>query len=314
MTETVEVVTEVTPEQQAAEAAQQEQAAEEALRAGYAKAKGEQPAEAKVEAPAVEQEQAAAAPETSAEPETPETPAPDPWAGVNPALRSMLENISTKVGEVDKLGQRFKSFEGRLGHVQNAIDAARAAARASGTDAPTGKQVSDAMKDTKKWNQLMEDMGAEWKEAFEERLAAQAAEFAKNAPSVDVATIKKELTEGFTQSVSEIAEASTQKARQLAQLDIKYPTWEADIQKPEFSAWLKTQAPEKQALVESERASDALQLLDAYAEHRKAVEKREKQKARLAGVVVPQQATSGGPTVLPDEAGLSVGYNRVKRK
>jgi len=295
-----EATTEVTPEQEAQEAA-------DALSAGYKKARGEAPAQ--VEHPAAQEEKEVtqeAAPEANKG-----APSLDPWDGVNPALKEMLQGISTKVNEVDQLGQRFRSFEGRLGAVQNAIAAANAAAKASGTTAPTEKQLTDAMQSTGKWDALMADM-TDWKEAFEERLAAHAATLSRAAPSVDVDGIKKDLATGFTKSVQEIAEASTQKARQLAQLDIKYPTWEADIKTQEFDGWIKAQAPEIRALTESERATDAMKVLDAFAEHRKAVEKQEKNRARLAAVVAPKQATSGGPAVLPDEAGLSVGYNRVR--
>ena len=277
------------------------------------KARGEAPAEAEAGSAAEKAESDA---KVVAQTETPvkaEAAAPDPWEGVNPALKAMLEGISTKVGEVDKLGQRFKSFEGRLGHVQNAIAAANAAAKVGGAGAPTQAQVKEAMQSTAKWDALMADMGPDWKEAFEEKLAAQAAVLSKNAPAVDAGKIKKELEEGFTRSVHEISEASTQKARQLTQLDIKYPTWEQDIKQPEFKPWLDAQAPEMQALMGSDSATDALKVLDAYAEHRKAAEKQEKNKARLAAAVTPRQATSGGPSVLPDEAGLEVGYKRAKR-
>ena len=307
MNEAVVEKTEVSAEQQA-----QEESA--ALSAGYKKVKGEVTAEV-----AEKKETQAAEPEKKEESakgvtkEVAKEAVPDPWTGVNPAVKEMLQNISAKLGDADKFGQRLKSFEGRLGAAQNALAAAEAAAKASGTKAPTAQQMTEAMQSTKKFDALMAEMGPDWEEAFKEFRAAQAAAFSKNAQVVDVAGIKKELEEGFTKSVQEISEASTQTARQLAILDIKYPTWEQDVKQPDFGAWIKTQAPEMQALMGSESAVEAMKVLDAYAEHRKVAEKQAKNQARLASVVTPKQATSGGPAVLPDEAGLSVGYNRVKR-
>ena len=308
MTEAVveKTTTEVSAEQQA-----QEESA--ALSAGYKKVKGEAPEVVE------KKETQATEPEKKEEPakgvtkEVAKEAVPDPWTGVNPAVKEMLQNISAKLGDADKFGQRLKSFEGRLGAAQNALAAAEAAAKASGTKAPTAQQMTEAMQSTKKFDALMAEMGPDWEEAFKEFRAAQAAAFSKNAQVVDVAGIKKELEEGFTKSVQEISEASTQTARQLAILDIKYPTWEQDVKQPDFGAWIKTQAPEMQALMGSESAVEAMKVLDAYAEHRKTAEKQAKNQARLAAVVAPKQATSGGPAVLPDEAGLEVGYNRVRR-
>jgi len=203
------------------------------------------------------------------------------------------------------------------------------------------------MQSTAKWDALMADF-PDWKDPFEERLAAHAANISKNIPTVDVTKIKEELEAGFSQALVDITRASTQEARQLAQLDIKHPGWETKIATKDFSDWLFAGGPTEQeqaryfelkktspseadafyaefarthpqwwgdrgAANASSNAADAIRQLDAYEEHRKAVEKQAKNQARLATVVAPKQATSGGPSVLPDEAGLAVGYKRAKR-
>ncbi len=287
-------VDDVTPEQQ------QEQD-DAALRAGYEKASGKPDTEAGALV-AVEPEPGEIKPDVA-------VTEVDPWEGVNPAVKDMLQGISERMGDVDKLGQRFKSFEGRLGAVQNALAAGKAAAATTGTDAPTQQQITTAAQNTVKWKQLSEDF-PEWAEAVDERLAAQAAEFAKHpASSVDVEGMKQE----FSQSLAEVRQASTQEARQLAQVDIKHPGWEDTVKTPDYAAWIKTQAPDIQALGDSDRAADAIKLLDIYAENRKAIEKQAKNQTRLATVVAPRLANTTGSTVLPDEAGLSVGYKRIKQ-
>jgi len=114
---------------------------------------------------------------------------------------------------------------------------------------------------------------------------------------------------------------------QSAGVGAEYPLiwveWEDDIYvvapngsksfKPEFAAWMQAQAPEVKALADSQNARDAISMLDKYYDHRKAEAAKAKNQSRLAGAVQPKQAASGGPSILPDEAGLSVGYNRVRR-
>ena len=83
----------------------------------------------------------------------------------------------------------------------------------------------------------------------------------------------------------------------------QYPQWWAD----------------RGVLADSDQPGDAIKLLDAFKEASKPAPaqvtdpvKEQKQK-RLATVVAPKQASSGGPSVLPDSAGLAIGYNRVRR-
>ena len=272
---------------------------------------GKKPApEVKTEPPAKSETKTQADPKV-AEEAAAKAAADAEWDGVPVKVRQTLEAISGKVGSIDELAHIVKSQDGRVGAalagvkaLQTTLEAANAASRVSGASAPTQAQVKEAMRSTAKWDALMADMGPDWKEAFEEKLAAQAAALSKTAPVVDTAGIKKELEEGFTKSVQEISEASTQKARQLAQLDIKYPTWEQDINQPEFGPWLKTQAPEIQALMASNSAAEALKVLDAYAEHRKAVAeataRAEKNKRRLDSVVAPKSAATAGPQAISD--------------
>lgn len=268
-----------------------EQEANDALTAGYNKVKPAAAPDATAEAAAAPAEPAA----------------PDPWEGVPPVIKTTLESITGKLGMVDTLAKEVKSGTGRIAAMQSQLAIAQAAAKAVAV-APTAEQIASASKSREKWNTLKDDF-PEWTDAMDERFAAEREEMLNAMPRpepVDVAAITRDV--GAVVSTDAIT-----LARQLVRVDAKHENWEADVRAPEFAAWMKTQAPDTQALANSSNASDAIKMLDLYYDHRKASERRDKNQARLDAVVTPKSANSTGPSILPDEAGLSVGYNRIKR-
>ena len=306
MSEKEVTAVELTPEQQ-------EQEADAALNAGYKKAHGEPAVETPVAEKVVEEKK-------EPKPDEPKIEAPpDPLD----ALRQDLQGIKGKLVLLDELTKEVKAGTGRIGAIQR--DLAKAAAKTVEV-APTQAQIDEAAKDPEKWAALKKDF-EEWTAATEDyvkqQLAAERAETLKHIPHVDVDGIKKEVGETMTQAVAKARSDAVKEARQLFMVDQKYPTWEADVHvvapdgntqlTPEFAAWMNTQPPEVKALADSDSAHDALKMLDLYYEHKKAAVKKETNKQRLATAVAPEQAASGGPTILPDEAGLSIGYNRMKK-
>ena len=278
-----------------------EEEASAALTAGYNKIKPpETPAE-----PDKKEPDAPAAPDAAAAAAEPAKPAePDPWAGVPPVVKTTLESITGKLGAVDSL---TKEVKGRMATFQSQLATAQAAAKTVAV-APTPEQIAAASKSKEKWDSLKNDF-PEWTDAMDERFAAERAETLKAIPKaepVDVAAITRDVGAAVKTDAVTLA-------RQLARVDAKHENWEADIQAPEFAAWVATQAPEVKALAASESAQDAIKMLDMYYDHRKGAERKDKNKARLDAAVTPKPASSGGPSILPDEAGLSVGYKRIKR-
>lgn len=238
-----------------------------------------------------------------------EQEASDPWDGVPLVVRQTLEGITGKLGTLDALSHDVKTATGRVAAIQSELAAAKAAAKTVNS-APSEAQIESASTSSQKWDALKEDF-SDWTEAMDERLAAERAELLKSMPkpeAVDVDGIKREVGASIEDRVNE--------ARQLARIDSKHENWEEDIRAPEFAAWVGLQAPEIQALADSTKAGDAIKMLDMYYDHRKAArdaaQRKEKNQTRLAAAVAPKQAPSGGPSILPDEAGLSVGYKRVK--
>ena len=278
-----------------------------ALTAGYNKIKPpETPAE-----PDKKEPDAPAVPDAAGAAAEPAKPAePDPWAGVPPVVKTTLESITGKLGAVDSL---TKEVKGRMATFQSQLATAQAAAKTVAV-APTPEQIAAASKSKEKWDSLKNDF-PEWTDAMDERFAAEREATLKAIPKpepVDVAAI--------TRDVGAAVRTDTATLRQLVRIDSKHPDWETDIYlpdktgfTPEFATWKATQAPEVQALADSSNAQDAIKMLDMYYDHRKASERKDKNKARLDAAVTPKSATSGGPSILPDEAGLSIGYKRIKR-
>lgn len=290
---------------------QADQEASVSLAAGYNKVKGADAAP-KVDAPAAETTEAQTADDKPAATDAPAAATPDEWEGVSPIIRSTLEGITKNLSKLDAIEHDLKSTVGRVGALQRSLDAASKVATKAGADAPTQGQVAAAAQASDSWKKLKEDF-PEWASALDERLASEGKAIRDAMPKVDTDALYKGVDERLNPKLAAIKAEVRAEARALARLDMKHEGWEEKINTPQYAAWIKTQAPEVQALADSDKVNDASRLLDLFDEHAKAEAAKAKNKARLATVVTPKQASSGGPSILPDEAGLSVGYNRIKR-
>jgi hypothetical protein len=258
--------------------------------------------------PAAPAEQATPAPE----PAKAEPAAPDPWEGVSPALKTQFESLAAQSQrEIDALKHQVSSNNGRMGALQKQLEAAQAAARATAT-APNKRQITDAIRVPEKWAKLKEDF-PEWVEAMDERLSA---ERESQAPAVDINGIKTEITGTLAQQIAE-AEA---RARTYARIDVKHDGWQDTLKTPDFKAWFTKAPADMQALGASDKAGDAIKVLDAYEAHRtQAAEAAEAQAAkdaaskaneqRLRGALTPQGKARTGPTTPSAEDAFEDGFN-----
>lgn len=237
------------------------------------------------------------------------------WDGVPAKVRQSLEAISGKMGAVDKLQHDFKSLAGRTGAalegvnaIKTALEAAKTVKQAGG-EAPTKEQIAAASENDAEWEKLKEDF-PEWAEGTDRRIDRRVEErLAKLVipPAVDADGLKKELTGTMQEIVAQATSKAKAEARELAKLDLKHEGWEETVKAPEFAAWQQTQAPELQALAQSNKAADAIKMLDAYAAHRRTVaeatEKAERSKKRLEGAITPKGvATPATRNISEDEA------------
>ena len=243
------------------------------------------------------------------------TAAPDPWEGVQPAVRRTLEEISSKIANTENLA---KAAVGRVGALQAAMDAAKAASK-TGADAPTKEQIAAAAANTEKWKKLKDDF-PEWADAMEERFTAEKAqlEAAIKAipPAVDVAGLKKDVTGGVQKALNEGLDA----AEERAFLRLKHPNWKQMVKTPEFSAWLNAQPDNVQRLADSPYADDAIQVFDSYEEHQgtskataeaATAEKEKENKDRLAAAVQPKSSTRAAPATVTEEDAFVQGFNNA---
>lgn len=234
---------------------------------------------------------AEAAPDPEGTEKSAEPSAPDPWEGVPPVVRQTLEDITGKLGAIDTLSRDVKTATGRVAAIQSELATAKAAAKTT-EHAPTATQIEAASKSVQKWDALKTDF-PEWTEAMEERFAIERAELLKQLPkpaTVDV--------DGIRNGVNESVSAAIKRARQYARVDAKYESWEEDVHTPngeltpKFAAWMKTQAPDIQALADSENASDAIKMIGLYYDDQKAQAARDKKQQRLESAI-PARGTPG---------------------
>lgn len=186
-------------------------------------------------------------------------PAVDRWEGVPLVVKESLEGITNRLATLDRIDHRLKSTEGRVGAIQTALAAAKADTTKAGAEAPTKEQVAAAAASSDKWKQLETDF-PEWTMALNERLTAMSAELAGKIPKVDVEGI----TKGVVDTVSPMFAAVKSEARELARVDMKHDAWEDTVKTKEFGDWFAKQTTDLQALADSEKAADAIKLLDAY--------------------------------------------------
>lgn len=303
---------EKTVTEQAVEQTQEQQRVESdaAFAAGHAEARGEPPAKPEPKEPEAKTEEAPAKEEAKPQGQA-EAKADDPFAGV----KAELESMRTKLGVVDQLDHRFKSFEGRIHKIGSAVEALAAAKAAASTvaEAPSQAQMKEAIADPVKWKQAKEDF-PDWAEAVEERLAQERAALPQ-PQTVDVNGIKTQITSDVAPLIEAAKAQARDEARVLALVDAKHEGWEETIQTPEFEAWFQKQAPDVQALARSPKARDAIRMLDAYAEDKKKADaerlKKEQQAERLARATTPK-GVPAQPSTLNDADAFESGYKSVR--
>lgn len=266
--------------------------------------------------------------------------APDPWKDVPAAVRTHLETISGRLGAVDRIDQRLKVTEGRVGALQSQLATAQKV-RQDGGAAPSPQQIQDASRSGDKWNALLESF-PDFKDGLEERFAQIDAALKQHQPFDP---------DGLRSDLQGYVSASTRELREFAKLDSKHDSWEDTINTPQFAEWafsngpsptdqaqwrmLKTDSPdkaeeffkqfeqrypqwwkEKGSHMASSNAKDAIALLDGYQAHTTAVSEKEKQKQksaqRLGAAVTPTGA--GAPPGQPEpdaEAAFAGGFKKV---
>ena len=222
---------------------------------------------------------------------------PDEWEGVPAVVRKRLEALESIPGAVNKLAGHIGGLSQAIPRIESTLKAAKAAA-GDGRASPSMAQVKAALKNPEAWERFRNDF-EDFAPPIEAELLAIREEMAGLAQGqtqqFDAGNLKTELMVG----VQELIANTQAKARQFAQLDIKYEGWEEKIKTPEFQAFAWEGGPtaeeraridaaeqsspkdadglrlqvaqkypqwwaEKGVSIYSQRARDAARLLDAF--------------------------------------------------
>lgn len=238
--------------------------------------------------PAPEQSAEEIEAETKASEEDLAKQADEQWLKGAPA--SVRESLSA----IAQVRDRLRNVEGHIGgltsvtkELRTAMTAARSAAEKAGDEAPSDTQIAAAAGSSAKWTQMKEDF-PEWAEAMEERLANV------RGRAVDVDGISKQIRDGITPDL----QAIEQRARNYARIDLSHEDWEDTVKTPAFSTWLQSQPEDVRALAGSDRARDAIKLLDGYVAATKANDPpatqpaKQNTQSRLEAAVAPTRANT----------------------
>jgi len=187
----------------------------------------------------------------------------DPWAGVNPALKIMFDNMQASVAEMEETKGRLKQTESRIGAITNELYAAKKAA-AEMAAAPSKAQMEEAARSDEDWEQLKSEF-PEWASATDKRMDAKMnakiaklrEEFAGNTPNS--AAIQEKIVQ-----LEAVMKDATPVEIQKGIVSFFHPDWLQTIATPEYNAWLMSQPAEIQAKIKSDKAVDAVSVLDAY--------------------------------------------------
>jgi len=210
----------------------------------------------------------------------------DPWAGVNPTLKTMFDEMKQKVSVLDETQNRLRRAESRIGNIANEFSAAKKAAEQVAS-APTKGQMAEAAKSEEAWNELKEEF-PEWATATDARI------------NFKLDTLRKELssgsvnTEALQQEIDRLKVTmrdGTAEEIQRGIVSFFHPDWEKTITGTDYQNWLKEQPEDIVSKTRSVKAVDAVAVLDAFegkAAKKTATEIVAERKNRLRTSVLPE--------------------------
>lgn len=309
------VATEEVTEPTAEELAKQDVENEAAFADGFNRVSGSEPdadadAAKKADQAALTADDAASATDASAAVVDATAAQPDPWEGVPAVVRERLDELGKLPGEVRRI---FGSLGGLKSQLDTSMASAKAAAARTGGDAPTDKQITAALADPESWKTLMEDF-PDFAGPVQKELQAMNARISAGGRAVDTGALTKQVVDQVTPAIQQ----SHARAREFSRIDSKYGDWdwESAIRSKEFDGWLSGQSTDMKALADSERARDAITLIDAFKGHQSKVvtgaQNRNKRSERLERATTPVGgAQQAGASAISDEQAFAAGFNAV---
>ena len=184
----------------------------------------------------------------------------DPWAGVSPGLRQMMEGINSRMADLDQINDRLKQAERRVGSLNNKLAAAPVMPKA-----PTAEEIAQAAESDEKLQEFLRDfpVHAEGIQALiNKRLQSQPT---AGIPVEEIEAIRAELQTDFDKKLD-----TAQKGFELKLLKSKYKNHVQIATSPEFMSWMDEQDDELKQKAGGWNALDGIEVLDKFFESRKA--------------------------------------------
>jgi hypothetical protein len=181
----------------------------------------------------------------------------DAYAGMTPEVKAKFvaleDNTKSLQHTIDSDAGRVSAFQRKINNLERQQQAAPRAQ-------PSSSQIADAMKGSDaQWDQFKEDY-PEVAQALDNRFAAMGVA-AQDSIDQTLAPVKEHQAH-----IAQVDASNAHKAR-IDKVAEVYPTWTAEVKKPEFNSWLSTQPPGVQALSESDDTEDASTLIGLYDGH-----------------------------------------------
>lgn len=273
-----------------------QQEASASLAAGFNKVRGDQPP---AETP--EPTAAPAAPTEEQAPETTPEPTPQPTAAPEEEFLDGMSKSQVKelLARVPDQAKAIEKLHGKIGELVRTIKQSQPAAEQPGSEgAPARRLQADALK------RLQVDY-PDIAEALAEDLSALMPTTTAPDPKQFAETVQQMVAKG-------LEEGAHKTERKL--LSRAHPDWEKTIHTPDFKLWLEALPDPEQEEFNSSWESDVVGgFLDKFKTHRESLAKqRQRSNARLEAAVVPKGDGGAATSKLPDSAGLSVGFKRVR--
>jgi|SRR6185437_4912745 len=197
--------------------------------------------------------------------ETPPTTQEQQQNSAAPAQQSAQKTLEERFAALEKSHDTLSGTFGGIKRDLQSLLATSKEAASKVSDAPTQQQVQQAANNPQKW-QILQQQHPDWAAALQEGMTER---------------LSKERGELFTE------------ARKAARIDYKLDAivsngdWQQVVTSDEYKQWISAQAPEFQALEQSDSIADAEKLLRAY-------EYFQKQKGKTA--TTPQQPSPQAQT------------------
>lgn len=278
--------------EQVIEATQVQEEAEQLaeMMAGYNKARGDEPPATVEPTTQVEQPEAHVADDVDLQPE----PQAAPELTIT-SLADELKALKAKVAESSNSDPAaVRKLHGEIGNINRTLKALQNPPK--GEEAPADDELAAALKSA-------EEAADEYPEVVGPLVKVLKASIARQGQSKP-----EDIDERVTTAVSRIRESDAREA--LAE---EHPDFETVRDTPEYKAWLNSKPPEFQ--VRFNTTWNPAVVARGLTEFKESLKKREQKQNRLAAAVTPQSAQQRATSsVLPDEKGFEIGYNRSRKR